>query len=381
MGVRLRETRDSARRQRRMAAAPRALVHVHALDGSAGEEAVLRSLRAHHYAHQVQVFGPGIGGAGSAPAALACPAFTVATIQPVAVLHERFLRDYIARGSLYVLATGAAAERHNSLCIAGDGILRLVVDAETYRRLGLVGTPSAVHPGGQFFHVQVDLAAPGFRAGDSAYDRAAWCLGRMQPVRVLASHSPSDGSAAAHVRFEPELQTDARAASCRPSSHALASGARVPTLQAMSALAAAHEAPALQAEEVTDLLEWLGFVHGDFGDCIAPGAAVDEFATGLKSPQVLACSPGSGRVQQVRGFITAPDVQRLLAAAVDQVRTGQLPWASLVAWGFEDTPVSWGRKCHCFADGSGDNHSVVVVLPGAKSALVMHLVSGRDEHA
>ena len=361
-----------------MAAAPRVIVHVHALDGGAGDEALLQSLRAHHYAHQVQVFSPG----SDAPSALACPAFTVATIQPVAMLNERFLRDYVARGSLYVLATGAAADRHNSICIAGDGVLRLVVDAETYRRLGLEGAPSAVHPGGQFFHVQIDLTAPGFRAGDSVYDRTAWCLGRMQPVRVLASHSLDDGSEAAHVRFAPELQTDARDARCRPSSHTLAPGVRVPTIQAMSALAAAPaEAAALPAEEVTDLLEWLGFVHGNLGDCIAPGAAVDEFATSLKSPQMLACSCGTGHVQQVRGFITAPTVQLLLAAAVDQVRRGQLPWVSLVAWGFEDSPVSWGRKCHCFADGSGDNHSVVVVLPGAKSALVLHLVSGRDEHA
>jgi len=47
-------------------------------------------------------------------------------------------------------------------------------------KLGLVGTPLAVHPSSQFFHVQVDLSAEGFSAGDSNYDRTHWCLERMQ---------------------------------------------------------------------------------------------------------------------------------------------------------------------------------------------------------
>ena len=155
----------------------RVMVHVHTLDG-AEEEHLPRSIRTHHFAHQVQVFCPGEVPSKPSPE-LECPAFTVATIRPVAVLHEEFVRNYVRQGSLYVMTTGSAVDRHNTLCIAA-GILHLTVDSETYRRLGLVGTPSAVHPSGQFFHVQVDLSAEGFSAGDSNYDRTHWCLERMQ---------------------------------------------------------------------------------------------------------------------------------------------------------------------------------------------------------
>ena len=266
----------------------RALVYVHDLVGT-GRERLLGSVRRHHYAHQVQVFAPGARGLDEG---LDCPAFTVATIPPAALLHEHFLRDYVRRGSVSVLATGAATERHNALCVTG-GVLHLVVDAETYRRLGLDGTASSVHPGGQFFRVCIDLRADGFRGGDSAYDRAHWCLSRMEPVRVLASHSEGAGTCGP-VHFPAEMCMDSREARCQASSCTLAEEARIPSPQALSGLAAV-DAAAIHAEAMDDLLEWLGFVHGGLGDCIGAGAPVDEFAMHLTSPQVLDCAPGTGR--------------------------------------------------------------------------------------
>jgi hypothetical protein len=58
-----------------------------------------------------------------------------------------------------------------------------------------------------------------------------------------------------------------------------------------------------------------------------------------------------GLTRQVRGFLAPPTVSRLLSDAIEEVRSGQLPWASVVVWGFEDTPLSWGSSSHCFADG------------------------------
>jgi len=326
---------------------PRVIVHVHPLDGDE-EHHFPRSTRSHHFAHQVQVFCPGISIKPSPE--LACPAFTVATIRPVAVLNEEFVRDYIRRGSLYVMSTGSAVDRHNTLCIA-VGILHLTVDAETYRRLGLVGTPSAVHPSGQFFHVQVDLRGEGFRTGDSNYDRTHWCLERMQPVRVLASHI-IDGVASSAVHFARELQTENKQARCRESSHALPSDARIPTPQSLSTLGETPDTAELAADEMTDLVEWLGFAHGNLRGCISSGAPVDDFATILLSPQVLACLPGTGHVRQLRGFLSPPAVNEVLSSTIQQVRSGHLPWASLVVWGFEDAPLSWGNSAHSFAAGS-----------------------------
>ena len=105
--------------------------------------------------------------APAAGARLGCPAFTVATIRPAALLDERFLQDYIRRGALYVMTTGAGSDRHNTLCIAG-GLLHLTVDAETYSQLGLLGRASGVHPRRQFFRVQVNLRGQGFRPSFSA---------------------------------------------------------------------------------------------------------------------------------------------------------------------------------------------------------------------
>jgi ribonuclease P/MRP protein subunit RPP40 len=403
-----------------MAACARALVHVHELAAVGVEERLPGSVRSHRYANQVQVFSPAGGGRRGA---LECPAFTVATIRPEALLHEHFLRDYVQRGSVSVMTTGAAAERHNALCVAG-GMLHLFVDAETYRRLGLDGVASGVHPSGQFFRVQVDLRADGFRSGNRAYDRAHWCLTRMQQVRVLASHSEGGGACCGPVRFAADLCTESRVARCRASSCTVATDTRTPTPQALSALAATDAEGAAPAEAMWDLLEWLGFVHGDMGTCIGAGAPVEEFATHLKSPQVLDCTPGAGVVRQVRGFLAPPTVSRLLSATIEEVRSGQLPWASVVVWGFEDAPLSWGSSAHCFADGelvrelrlartreqlhvrpcepgasgrravtpcaglhgylvaagSGDNHTAVVVLPGGAKALAFDLISGRDEH-
>jgi ribonuclease P/MRP protein subunit RPP40 len=296
----------------------------------------------------VQIFSPGKP-SKSPIDVLSCPAFTVATIQPVALLNENFLCSYIRRGSLYVMSTGLAVDRHNTLCITG-GMLHLFVDSDTYRRLGIVGKASGVHQSGQFFHVQINLGAEGFHAGDSNYDRTYWCLKRMHQVRVLASHT-LDGAATSTVDFAAELQTENRQARCHLSSHTLAPDVRMPSVPELSALVEAPGSDDVPSETFGDVLEWLGFVHGNMQGCIASGAPVDEFATCLQSPQLLASSLGTGHVQQLRGFLTPPTVNILLSSVVEQVRSGQLPWASLVVWGFQDAPLSWGTSAHCFADG------------------------------
>ena len=354
----------------------RVIVQEHSLDG-VGAEQLPASTRSHHFASQLHVFSPTAPAAGSR---LGCPAFTVATIRPAALLDERFLQDYIRHGALYVMTTGAGSDRHNTLCIAG-GLLHLTVDAETYSQLGLLGRASGVHPRKQFFRVQVDLRGQDFRPGDSNYDRALWCLSRMQPLRVLASHSV-DGDTTRAVLFPAELKSESRQACCRTSSRALELNTRIPSPGSLLAAAPSSSSFSREVtgETIQDLLEWLGFAHGTWPGCIAAGAPIDEFATHLKSPQILDWVPGTGFVREVRGFITPPTVDRVILDTIEAVRSQQLPWATVVVWGFADAPVSWGTSAHRFAAGAGDNVSVVLVLPGGVKAVFADLVSGCDEH-
>ena len=148
-----------------------------------------------------------------------------------------------------------------------------------------------------------------------------------------------------------ELQTENKQARCSASSHTLPSDARIPSLQSLAALAEVPDTAELAAEEMTDLLEWLGFVHGNLRGCICSGEPVYEFATGLMSPQVLACSPGTGHVRQLRGFLSPAAVNEVLCSTMQQVRCGHMAWASFVVWGFEDAPLSWAKCAHSFADG------------------------------
>ena len=46
------------------------------------------------------------------------------------------------------------------------------------------------------------------------------------------------------------------------------------------------------------------------------------------------------------------------------VAEGACPWAALLAWGFVDSPVSWGDAEHSRGDAlGGENDYVILLLP------------------
>lgn len=102
---------------------------------------------------------------------------------------EDFLNAYLRNPdrTLYLYSTGTPPGVANSVSIAGDRILRLSVDRETFQGLGLDGEILPFRPHGKWFTLDLDLGAPGFRPGGKVYQRALFSFqsSRISDIEVV----------------------------------------------------------------------------------------------------------------------------------------------------------------------------------------------------
>jgi ribonucleases P/MRP protein subunit RPP40 len=250
------------------------------------------SLRDHHFLQKMQIYFPCSDGSDldffSTP-----PAYTTAVVRPEGFLDQNFLDEYVKRGDLYCLSLGPSVDRHNTCAIVRNKMI-LSICHETYCQLGLSGVRSAFK-GSEFYSVEIDLKSPKFCTGQSEYERARWCLSRMQPCRFLATHLCEGKSDI--VRYPEAYCGDQTAAACSTNRRPIADDIRIPTMDEFKQAAG--------NELYHDAFEWLGFLHCGFLSCIKRQPPADEFPTILRSPVECAFSFGKGVVYEVRKERTA----------------------------------------------------------------------------
>ena len=321
----------------------------------------------HHFIQKIQIFLPISGKSDDFELFPSLPSFAVAVVRPEGFLDRFFLDSYAKQAGLYCLSVGPSVDRHNT-CAIFRGKLVLSVCTETYGQLGLSGVRSSFK-GREFYFVEIDIESPKFSAGNKEYDRARWCLSRMQPCQFLATCF-SEGSSSI-VEFPREYCEEQSAAACLSNRRIIAEDIRIPTMSEFKQEAVGNEL-------YHDIFEWLGFLHNGFLSCIRKQPPADEFPTILRSPVECSSTVGRGvvyevlrkemieillntpspapapsthctdrpaRSPQVRGFIPGPAAATALDAAARAVRRGAAPWASVAMWGFESRSVRAWRAC------------------------------------
>lgn len=304
-------------------------------------------------------------GAGELPAACASAAsgaaFERVTLEPHLLLDEAFLDAHVRTGRLEAAAARADVERGNGVFVTAGGRLVLLLDARTYRELGLEG-PVVRGAFGERRRVEVDMSRAAFRPGAKLYDRVRWCLeGRVPPLDLVAAWTDADGREAP-IRW-PGGAAAERVGMGGAAIEDLGAGVAVPDAGAV----ARHPASAC---------EWLGLVAGRLSGAlrtVAAGAGAPQAELelcGRYELEALRPSPGRVRVVALRGGIVAPGrCARCVSAARAAVDSGAAPFAAVVLWHARGAPRTWGGPP---ARGTGERQrqTVVLLLPGGRCDLL-----------
>ena len=272
---------------------PRLIIRFDELSEKSDKQ-IWKSISDHHFLQKIQIFFPSYGasktiGIGSDSTFLSSvPSFTIAELCPVAFIEPTFLDSYVKRGTVYCVSAGPSVDRHNTCAVVGHKLI-LSICHETYGQLGLSGERCPLK-GSQFYVVEINIGRSTFLQGTSEYDRAYWCLSRMQPCRFLATHFHEGSSDT--VRFPTEFCKHQRTAACKTHMRPIDDDIRIPTMDEFKQAAG--------CEMYADLFEWLGFLHCGFLSCIRGRPPADEFPTTVRSPVECASAIGRGVVHEVR---------------------------------------------------------------------------------
>lgn len=202
---------------------------------------------------------------------------------------------------------------------------------------------------GERWLVLLDLTAKSFVPGRNLYDRVLSCLQeKFPPVEMLVSRV--QGERTTEVTFPSEIES-------RPF-----------TLASTNEFWDELEIPVFDSETKFDddfLLEihnWSGALFNTIPSYLNPKLyGTDSFASSFAP--LISTTPGVGTSYKWKGFITPSFISKQIALLKTQLDSGEIPWALVMVWGFEDTPLSW-KECQHYFQLSGENDYTILLLPG-----------------
>lgn len=292
-------------------------------------------------------------------------------------------------------ALGHDARRRVREAAGGDvpaqtTLLRLVVDVETYRLLGLEGRRShAGDKGGRqrrrrrgrseleaaAWVIDVDIGRDGFAPGDATYDRVLWCVReRVTACRwLLAWSAPGEAS---DVPLPDDAVDAVQHDAVSEAAEYAAEGIEVPLLKRRAPGDVLLAAPTLHA--------WLGGVA-----CRAAGLLSREeaepYLSAFPSPhegdESLSWTTSSVACRRWRGLLRPAFARSVLDEARAHVARGDGPWAAVLVWGFPGAAVSWTSSTSSAWPGDeagGDTHYWVVVHGQGRESVAAVSVGAGD---
>lgn len=339
----------------------------------------LEVVRAHAMGQQLELCLPGAAGRELAEALQWETSFYYELRTSVAMfLSPAFLRDYVARGSVYMIAKNLPVDGADaaSAMLLPTGELLLLVDRETYEQLGLVGvryggasplraTSAAAARFGQRYLVTLDLktlaladaAAKDEGSAPSFRERVAEILStRLQPLEMFLC-AYNERGATRTVIFGDDDAIERKRCELNAS---LASLQDV-FLPRFDAFFAQFSHAATQTEDgddsgdhfrmdelragLADAQDWLGLVACRLTP-ILQRQLPDEYVSRFSGESDAFEYEESGRVTSVRwrGLIATEFCEALLERARQQVKAKAVPWAAVMVWGFPDALVSWKQQ-------------------------------------
>jgi ribonuclease P/MRP protein subunit RPP40 len=363
----------------------------------------LEAVRAHAMNQQLELCLPGAAGRELAEALQWETSFYYELCTSVAMfLSPAFLRDYVAHGSVYMIAKNLPIDGADaaSAMLLPTGELLLLVDRETYEQLGLVGakygsasplrtTSAATARFRQRYLITLDLkslalgdsAAKGEDTAPSFRERVAEILStRLQPLEMFLCAYNERGTTRTIIFGDDDAIERKR---CELNA-SLASLEDV-FLPRFDAFFAQFSQAATQAEDddesgdhfrmdelrsgLVDAQDWFGLVACRLTP-ILQRQLPDEYVSRFSGVSDAFEYEESGRVTSVRwrGLIATEFCEALLERARQQVKAKVLPWAAIMVWGFPDALVSWKQQTRAARKNAGKNKYKKAVSAAAAEA-------------
>lgn len=327
---------------------------------------------------------------------------------PLALLLSRhFVREYVLQGSVYMIAKNVPIDSSNSAMLLPSGELLLLVDADTYEQLGLVGEKygssipkecqgaAAYARQRQRYVVVLDLKSKAFASDEpsSVRDRVVQCLeARFAPLTMLICAYNERGSARTLIFGDDDTIERKRVEVNGEWTHL--KDIALPQFAAFfsSAVSEATDSssntePRKTRDELLASLQqaydWLGLVACRLTDLLQLTPPEEYVSTFTGAPDLFELVRASELATvRWRGLIAPEFCTSVVERAAHAVKTGKVPWAAVLVWGFPDALVSWTqrdarsgksvRREHGFV-GSGGNHYSLLLLPNDEYFLLQAL--------
>lgn len=373
-------------------------------------------LSGHAVAQQLEVVVPGAAGVAFAQTLKWETSFFYEVTAPLAqLLSRRFVQEYVLQGTVTMVAKNVPVDAANSAMLLPSGELLLLVDADTYAQLGLVGRKygagSAVRAAcrptaADRYVITIDLTSKAFAGAADAEadgdanrvrDRVLRCLETsFAPLEMLVCAYNERGAprtllfgdddtverkrvevngAVTHFQdvMLPQLQVFGSSSSSATSDDSAARAAEIQSRDALlSSLQEAYDWLGLVACRLTGLLQ-----HK------SPEPYVSTF-TGPRDDAFPFASGSELAAVRWRGLLATDFRQSVVDKAVHAVKSRLVPWVVVMVWGFPDALVSWTQKkkkekrgpgVHCEHGFlvSGSNHYTLLLLPNDEYILLQAL--------
>lgn len=330
------------------------------------------------------------------------------------LLSRRFIKEYVLQGSVYMIAKNVPLDSSNSAMLLPSGELLLLVDAATYEQLGLVGekygkaVPTDCRGAATYarqsqrYVVSLDLKAKAFASDDegdsSVRDRVVHCLEtKFAPLEILLCAYNERGAARTiifgdddslerkrvevngewtHVQelFVPQFEMFYSGVVAKPSSSS-SIDAPPPANRTRDELLASLE----------QAYDWFGLVACRLTDLLKQQTPEEYVSTFTGVPDLFELEPNS-EISSVRwrGLIAPQFCKSVFEKAASAVKSGQVPWAAVMVWGFPDALVSWtqqvgkqGKQKQVSREHgylmNGSNHYTLLLLPNDEYVLLQAL--------
>uniref|UniRef100_A0AAV1T5I6 Uncharacterized protein n=1 Tax=Peronospora matthiolae TaxID=2874970 RepID=A0AAV1T5I6_9STRA len=322
-------------------------------------------------------------------------------------LSPAFIRTYLMDGgAVFMVAKNVAVDASQSAMLLPSGHLLLLVDADTYHQLGIMGekygkaapasSRTAHEKQGQKYVITLDLTSSMFLAEEGNHHHLGERVRRLLSTKLdhlemlLCAYnqrgSPrtisfGEDDTVPRVRVELNGKTTTF------------NDVFLPKFDAFyKALSASDEHGDGRMDTLRTSLheayDWLGLVACRLTTLLQREKLEEYVSTFAGIPDSFECEPdGEITTVQWRGLLAAPFCSAIVEKVQLAVKNGDLPWGAVTVWGFPDVFVSWvqtklnkstkgtkgsQRREHGYLS-NGSNNYTILMLPNEEYFVLQSL--------
>ncbi|ORX85113.1 hypothetical protein BCR32DRAFT_325592 [Anaeromyces robustus] len=229
-----------------------------------------------------------------------------------------------------------------------DGKLYMNLTKDTYTSLGLVGKSSAIPINKQNrFVIEINLNENSYKPEGKLYEHVQWCMQHTlnKKFQFLIYSSKE---------LENEDLSDIKKYNIK-NENTTFKNILIPSLKHITQ---PTKLSPIWCSHATDIFEWLGMlacqskrVLGDY--------RVEPYYSVYKPPTPF--KPGDVQSISYTGFIPSSFIRSIIKELRQIIIKERLPWASIILWGFSDSPITWNKKEHGYLM-NGENDAAYLIF-------------------